>query len=370
MMRLMLTLLVALMLLGQPALAARADFAPSRAVTYPPVRPDTRLEFPRDHGSHPDYRTEWWYLTGWLEEPGGGPLGFQVTFFRSRPPRESANPSAFNPRQLIFAHAALADPALGRLRHAERSARAGLGLAGAEAGNTRVWIDDWHLSLGADGRYRAHVAAKGWGLDLELAPTQSLLLQGQGGYSRKGPGAQEASHYYSRPQLRVSGTLRRDGRAVGVRGSAWLDHEWSTTILNPAAAGWDWTGVNLNDGGALMAFRIRDKTGGSLWAGGTRRDAAGGVRVFSPAEVSWRPLRQWRSPRTGVVYPVAWRLAVPGLAVELRPLLDDQELDGRGSTGTLYWEGAVRALAPGGAAGAEIGRGYLELTGYGGELDL
>jgi predicted secreted hydrolase len=287
------------------AAAAALPLVRANAVEYAVVTPRP-LVFPRDHGAHPDYRTEWWYLTGWLEDPQGGPLGFQVTFFRSRPPRESANPSAFSPRQLIFAHAALADPALGRLRHAERSARAGLGLAGAEAGNTRVWIDDWRLSLDADGRYRTRVAAEGWGLELELAPTQPLLLQGQEGYSRKGPGAQEASHYYSRPQLRVSGTLRRDGRAVRVGGSAWLDHEWSTTILNPAAAGWDWVGINLNDGGALMAFRIRDnKTGGSLWAGGTRRDAAGGVRVFSPAEVSWRPLRQWRSPRTGVVYPVA-----------------------------------------------------------------
>lgn len=366
-MRARLALCVGLILLGQAV--ARTDFTPGRAVSYPPVRPDTRLEYPRDHGSHPDFRTEWWYLTGWLEDPQGRPLGFQVTFFRSRPPRESANPSAFNPRQLLFAHAALADPAVRRLRHAERSARAGLGLAGAERGNTRVWIDDWHLTL-ADGRYRTRVAAGDWGLDLEALPTQPLLLQGRGGYSRKGPGAAEASHYYSRPQLRVSGTLRRDGRMVRVSGSAWLDHEWSSTILNPAAAGWEWTGLNLHDGGALMAFRIRDRSGGALWAGGTWRDASGGVRVFSPAEVSWRPLRQWRSPRTGVVYPVAWRLAVPGLAVELRPLLDDQELDGRGSTGTLYWEGAVRAHASEGAAGAEIGRGYLELTGYGGELDL
>ena len=351
-------LLVALLL----AFAAAAQGTP---VSYPEVRPGP-LAFPQDHGAHPDYRIEWWYVTGWLDTRSG-PVGFQVTFFRIRPPRASDNPSAFNPRQLVFAHAALADAGAGRLRRAERSARAGLGLAGVESGRTRAWIGDWLLEQ-ANGRYRARVEAGDWGLQLAFIPTQPPLLHGSAGFSRKGPNPREASHYYSQPQLRVEGLLRRDGRSEAVSGRAWLDHEWSSRYLSPQAVGWDWTGLNLADGGALMAFRIRDRSGATLWAGGTHREADGHVRAFAPHEIAWQPLRQWRSPRTGVEYPVAWRLALPGLTLRLAPLMDDQEMDARASTRTLYWEGAVRALDA--RSGRELGRGYLELTGYGGDMDL
>jgi len=324
-------------------------------VKYPVVDPRHRLSFPGDHGAHPDFRTEWWYVTGWLSGARGEPLGFQITFFRSRPPFDSANPSTFAPRQVLLAHAALADPKLGRLRHDQRAARQALGLAGTSKDATSVWVDDWKLELNG-GAYEARIAARDFAFELHFAAKGPPLLQGENGFSRKGSRPEEASHYYSRPQLAVTG--RVNGETVG--GTAWLDHEWSSSYMAPEAAGWDWVGMNFADGGALMAFRIRDRRHGTHFAGGTFSSADGKSRTFAPEEITFEPLRRWRSPRTGVEYPVAMRVSAGGMRWDLAPLMDDQELDARESTGTIYWEGAVRALA----AGAEAGRGYLELTGY------
>jgi predicted secreted hydrolase len=329
---------------GQPAKEGGTQPAATEA-QYPHVRRGTRLRFPRDHGAHPEYRTEWWYATGWLAR-GGQPLGFQVTFFRARPKWESANPSQFTPRQVLLAHAALADPRHGRLRHDERAARDALGLAGAATRSTEAWIDDWRLALDKD-TYQARIAARDFTLELALKAPRAPLLQGEAGFSRKGPRPEEASFYYSRPQLAVSGKV--DGEAV--TGSAWLDHEWSSQYLAPEAAGWDWVGLNLDGGKSLMAFRMRDRQGGVYYA---------------PPGVAFEPRRAWRSPRTGVEYPVAMRVEANGQAYDLEPLMDDQELDARRSTGTIYWEGAVRALR----AGKEVGRGYLELTGYWRPMEL
>jgi len=312
--------------LGLLPFAARGE-----KVEYPTVRPNYKFQFPRDHGAHPEYRVEWWYVTGWLD----GPLGFQVTFFRARPEEESANPSRFNPRQILFAHAALSDPKRGRLLHDQRAARAGFSLAHAETDRTGVWIDDWRLELEGY-RYEARIAARDFDLNLSLVANR-LVLQGDNGFSRKGHRPTEASYYYSRPHLSVNGKL--NGRDV--EGSAWLDHEWSSAYLAPEAAGWDWCGINLFDGTSMMAFRMRDKKGG--------------VHYASP-NTEFRTLRTWKSPRTGVEYPVS--MEVNGLRLE--PLMDDQELDSRASTGTIYWEGAVRAFS----GKSEVGRGYLELTGY------
>ncbi len=326
---------------------------------YAPVLPGKRLAFPADRGSHPAHRIEWWYVTGQLES-SRGPLGFQVTFFRLRNREAEANPSRFAPTQLLFAHAALAEPGHGRLRHDQRIARALEGLAGAREGETDVFIDDWSFRREGD-RYRARIPGEGFTLDLDLRPTQPVLLQGEGGFSRKGPNPAQASYYYSEPHLAVTGTVTAGGERLAVRGEAWPDHEWSSEILAGDAVGWDWAGIHLEGGGSLMAFRLRDKAGATVWAGGTKREADGRTRAFRETEVAWTPLRTWKSPRTGVAYPVAMRFTAGGEAWTLEPLLDDQELDSRASTGTLYWEGAVRAAGPGGAKGA----GYLELTGYG-----
>ena len=302
-------------------------------VSYPVVRPGYRLVFPRDEGAHADFRTEWWYVTGWL----GDAMGFQVTFFRARPEEEdAANPSAFNPRQVLFAHAALSDPSRGRLVHDERASRAGLGLAGAGTGRTQVWVDDWSLAQEGE-RFRARIVARDFDLDLTFTARSAPVLQGERGFSRKGHRPEEASYYYSRPQLAVAGKVN----GTDARGTAWLDHEWSSAYLAPEAAGWDWAGINFFDGRSLMAFRMRERNGAEHYV--------------SPGS-SFKTLRTWPSPRTGVRYPVS--MEVNGLRLE--PLMDDQELDSRASTGTIYWEGAVRAFAQ----EREVGRGYLELTGY------
>jgi predicted secreted hydrolase len=335
------------------------SMAQGDAQQYAQVRPGVELQFPRDQGSHPQFRTEWWYLTGWVKKADGAELGIQITFFRNRPRLAETNQSKFAPRQLLFAHAALADAKNGKLLHDQRAARAGFGLAEAKEGGTDVWIDDWSLKQTAGG-YSANIAARDFGYALEFKPTQPVLLQGGRGLSRKGPQSGQASYYYSRPQLAVSGTISVRGEQFAVSGSAWLDHEWSSEYLAKEAVGWDWVGLNLAGGGALMAFRIRDKEGRTYWAGGALRAADGRARVLKPEEVSFESLRRWRSPRTGAEYPVAMRLRAGGLDLELEPLMDDQELDSRASTGTIYWEGAVRARA----AGKPQGYGYLELTGY------
>jgi len=332
----------------------------AKEVDFPAVLPERAFAFPEDHGTHPDYRIEWWYVTGWLRAQGASQdLGFQITFFRARNPVATDNPSRFTPRQILFAHAALADAQHGRLQHDQRAAREGLTLAGAQTGGTRVWIDDWRLAQTLQG-YASTIAAREFGLQLAFTAARPPLLQGDAGFSRKGPRAHEASYYYSRPQLTVDGTLERGGRPVSVHGTAWLDHEWSSAYLPPEAAGWDWIGINLDDGGALMAFVMRSKSGGVHYAGGTRARADGSRQTFTPKAVRFEPLRLWRSPRTGVEYPVSMRVSTGGEEWTLEPLMDDQELDSRASTGTIYWEGAVRVRA----GGREVGRGYLELTGY------
>ncbi len=309
-------------------------------LVYPVVAPGYRFEFPRDHGAHANYRQEWWYVTGWLKTERGKDLGFQVTFFRARPDIETANPSSFTPRQLILAHAALSDPRHGRLRHDERAARTALAMAGSTEGTTKVWVDDWSLELSNE-HYKTKIQARDFSLELQFEAKSKILLQGEQGFSRKGNGPEEASYYYSRPQLRVSGTAN----GSKVTGTAWLDHEWSSQYMAAQASGWDWCGINMDDGSSLMAFRMRDKEGKA---------------IFAPPGVSFEVLRKWKSPRTGTEYPVEVLVKTKEAEMHLQPLMDDQELDARASTGTIYWEGAVRALR----AGKPIGRGYLELTGY------
>lgn len=344
-------------------LLAWAFLAPPAAAAAPAfsaVVPGKALSFPRDFGAHPDFRTEWWYATGWLTGPDGKPFGFQVTFFRSATEHDRANPSRFAPHQLIIAHAALADAREGRLLHAQKSARAGFGLAYAREGDTDVKLDDWRFARQRDGSYRALVPADAFQLDLALEPTQPPLLQGEQGFSRKGPLPQQASYYYSRPHLKVKGTVSRQGKPVAVTGEAWLDHEWSSTVLDPRAAGWDWIGINLGDGSALMAFRIRAREGGTLWAHAALRRPDGTVEHFAPDAVRFTARRTWRSPRTDAEYPVAVTITAGPYHWDIEPLMDDQELDSRASTGAVYWEGAVTVLQEGKA----VGRGYLEMTGY------
>lgn len=350
--------------------AAGSLAAPGRSSAAPPlpfarVVPGYTLRFPRDCGAHPQFALEWWYVTGWLGALGPTPLGFQVTFFRTRPALQEDNPSAFAPRELLIAHCALSDPQRGSLWQDQRIRRAGFGLAQADIGDTRVWIDDWRLERHGAG-YRTLLPALNFALELELLPTQPPLLEGVAGFSQKAASLESASYYYSEPQLQVQGRIARGARGERVTGEAWLDHEWSSAYLAPQAQGWDWIGLNLDDGGAVMAFRIRDHEGASLWAGGTLRSATGAVQTLAPQQVQFTPRRLWRSARTGTLYPIAWQVRAGERVLELEPLLEDQENDTRLSSGAVYWEGAVRARE----GAREVGRGYLELTGYGEPLVL
>jgi predicted secreted hydrolase len=340
------------------------------AVIYEEVRKDRRLVFPRDYGAHPGFRTEWWYVTGWLERPAAPACGFQITFFRSRTGHADANPSRFAPKQLLFAHAALALPEKGKLIHEERSARTGPGGVRYAETDTALAIADWSLVRDTQsGVYQARIIGRELDFNIRFVPVGAPVPQGQDGYSQKGPRPEQSSHYYSEPQLEVSGRIAA-GRGAAQRawaagGRAWLDHEWSSTLLDERAAGWDWIGINLDDGGSLMAFRIRTSEGATLWAHAARR-GAGGRLLKETADIRWTAKRVWNSPRSQARYPVAAEVVVGSEAWLLEPLMDDQEIDARMSTGGFYWEGAVLASI----GGARVGRGYLELTGYAGKLKL
>ena len=336
-----------------------AAIAGQKAI-YPDVTPGKKIEFPRDEGSHPEFRTEWWYITGWITGADKRERGFQITFFRARPDNvDSNNTSPFSPQQILFAHVALSDPAQGKLLHAQRSARAGFGLSEAKPNLTHVWIQDWSLQQKSN-RYIAKISASQFTFDFQFDAAKPPMLNGVQGYSRKSPNPRAASYYYSIPQLKVSGSLTHRGNKQPITGTAWLDHEWSSEYMDAGAAGWDWTGLNLDDGGALMAFRMRDHSGKTLWAGGTFRDSNGTISNFKPEEISFEPLKHWRSPQTNANYPVSCRVRAGNREFALTPLLDDQELDSGDATRAVYWEGAVRVSQNGKVSG----RGYLELTGY------
>jgi predicted secreted hydrolase len=349
---------------GPQAQGAGPGSAPSSIPHFAAVTPlpsGKKLQLPHDFGAHPDFKTEWWYATGWLKTDDGKALGYQVTFFRSATQHSRANPSAFAPTQIIIGHAAISDVAEGKLLHEQKSARAGFGLAYAKVGNTDLKLDDWRMQRAADGSYAITLATRQFSLALRLTPTQPVLLQGEGGYSRKGAQKHEASYYYSEPQLQTSGTLTRSGGAPQiVTGTTWLDHEWSSQALAQDAAGWDWIGANLLDGSALMAFQIRSKSGAKIWAHATLRDASGKMMQYAPQDVDFTAQRHWSSPRTGVRYPIATSVRTGKTIWQVTPLQDDQELDARSSTGAMYWEGAVRIEKD----GVPAGNAYLEMTGY------
>lgn len=356
------------------ALALPVVALPAAAATTTPdddpVRRGRPLVFPRDHGAHLGARTEWWYATGWAGDESAPRFGWQLTFFRSRSFLAEGLASRFAARQLLFAHAAVSDLAAGRHLHDQRIARWN---GDPQAAGDRAALHDADLRLGRwtlrrDGdRWLSRLPAAGFTLDLALARTQPLLLQGDAGFSRKGPDERQASHYYSEPQLAAEVALTRDGATQRLAGRGWLDHEWSDEILHPDAVGWDWCGINLFDGSALTAFVLRRRDGSALWAGGSFRPAGGAARSFAPGEVRFAPGRRWRSPATGAEYPVQWTLDTPAGRHTVDALLDAQEMASQGGSGTIYWEGLSELLD---AGGRRVGLGYLEMTGYAGRLRL
>ena len=325
------------------------------------------LQFPRDHGSHPDYRIEWWYYTGNLSSDDGRRFGYQVTFFRIGVDPAPENPSRWAVRDLFMAHLALTDIGAGRHLMAERLNRGGVGWAGARAGTLDVWNGDWRAELdGTTHRLRAVDGA--FGVDLRLEPGKGPTVHGEDGLSRKGAQAGNASYYYSMTRMPTTGHLVVDGERVAVTGASWMDHEFGTTFLEASQVGWDWFSLQFDDGSELMVFQLRGADGEpDPHSAGTWVDAAGGATPLGAGEFTLVPGRRWSSPSSDAVYPVRWRIELPGRAVRLdiSAAVDAQELDTEASTGVTYWEGAVTVRGQVGER-AVSGRGYLEMTGYAG----
>ncbi len=324
--------------------------------------------FPADHGSHREYRTEWWYFTGNLMTQGGRHFGFELTFFRyalAAPQVRSADASAWRAEQVWMAHFAITDTATDRFIARERLTREALGLAGAEAEPLRIWVEDWSAvgeSVDGDLSLRLEASDDGTALTLNLSSTVPPVAQGDRGLDAKGAGFGNASYYYSIPRLIAEGSVTVGGEAFAVTGLAWLDREWSTSSLEAGTEGWDWFALHLSDGGNLMFYRLRQAGGGTTpFSGGTLVSAEGVRTRLDAADVALSPLDYWTSGATGVRYPTAWRLeaAKAGIALDIRPYLENQELD----LSVRYWEGAVYGRGSG-PTGNLTAQGYLELAGY------
>lgn len=325
------------------------------------------MNFPADFGAHPRQGIEWWYLTGLLGDSAGAPprFGYQLTFFRLPGPAPADHPSALAARQLLLGHVALSDLGAQQQRHAQRLLRALPGAAYSQVGDCDVKLRDWALKRNGDG-YHAAFGGPGFALELQLSTAEAPLLQGEGGLSRKGADPEQFSHYYSRPQLDTRATLVLDGRRLPLAGRAWLDHEWSDSVLGESQ-GWDWLGINLDDGRALTLFQLRRKDGTRDWAGGSLRTPGQADRSFGPGEVDMSPTRHWTSPATGARWPVEWKLKSPAGDMLLAAAFDAQEIDARRTSGLVYWEGAARLFD---TQKRPLGAGYLELTGYAGRPPL
>ena len=336
------------------------------------------LEFPEAHGSHPGFRTEWWYYTGNLRSQAGDHYGFQLTFFRrqlSPPGTEKTWPqprSAWRSQQLFLAHAALSDIGGKRFRHAEQMSREMPGLAGAyqDNGMTSVYVKDWSSRMEGP-QHTLEVKADDFAFRLRLVSSSMPVLQGNAGYSRKGAATESASCYYSLTRLEADGEVSLGGRSFSVQGKAWMDHEFSSAPLEPTIEGWDWFSLQLSNNTEFMIYLLRKKDGGISEAScGTFVDASGKALHLAHDAIKVEVLDHWQSPRSGAAYPSEWQLSIHSLQLDLRirPQLIDQELQTPGTTGITYWEGSVSA--GGTVAGkAVLGEGYVELTGYAGSMD-
>jgi predicted secreted hydrolase len=324
--------------------------------------------FPRDHGAHPQYRTEWWYFTGNLVDEAGSRYGYQLTFFRrgirSRIPKQA---SPWEIRDLYLEHFAITDVSKNRFRSTEQISRAGPGLAGARTGGMDVWLLSGSAKMKGSLIF-LEARSSGMELRLDLTPRKPVVLHGQNGFSRKGPGKGQASYYASFTDLETRGFLKTPSTSsrIAVRGQSWFDHEFGSNQLSESQEGWDWFGLHLSDRRDLMIYLLRLKDGSIEPASsGTLVEQDGAARHLILAEISVSVLDRWKSPRSGGEYPSRWRIRIPseGIDLTVEPMIPDQELNTLNSTGITYWEGAV--AGKGTSAGKAVScEGYVELTGY------
>lgn len=345
--------------------------------TWRAATPDYRWSFPRDHWAHPEYKTEWWYFTGHLVDDAAPErqFGYQFTFFRvGVVPDTLTIESDWASRHLVMGHAALTDITTGHHVFSELVYRATplLGEFGEPGDSLVAWS---RAPVGTDGRWLLRWDGEGFtfsarddarkiAMDLRTRPDKPLIFQGPNGYSRKGDGPTAASLYYSFTRLTTTGTIEFDGRVTRVRGLSWMDKEFGSNQLDPDQAGWDWFSLQFEDERELMVYRLRDPSGATDYGLGTLIGVDGSTRFLGLHDWELELLAEWRSPATSAAYPAAWKLTVPGadIAVVITPEVANQENVSRLIPDLFYWEGAVTVRTE---AGRSIGRGYVELTGYG-----
>ncbi|MCU0226384.1 MAG: hypothetical protein MUF01_01985 [Bryobacterales bacterium] len=346
---------------------ARAASSPWRLAL-----PGYRYQFPRDHMAHPDFQTEWWYFTGNLRDQRDSDFGYELTFFRQARQVAPDARAAWQTGQLYLAHFALTDVAGGGFEHRERLNRPGPGLAGADASTGRVWNGNWQAQLTGDHDWRLQAVDAGFAIELDLRSAKQPVLHGENGIHQKASEAGRASHYISLTRLETAGTLTVRGRRMAVRGLSWMDHEFFTSQLGGNQVGWDWFSIQLDDGAELMIYRLRRRDGSiEPLSGGSYVHPDGRWERLRLEDFTLRTRGVWTSPRTGGVYPTAWDIGVPRLHLRLtaQPLLDHQELVSERRLGPSYWEGLMQYQ--GTRQGKSLsGKGYLELTGYAGDVDL
>jgi predicted secreted hydrolase len=331
------------------------------------------LVFPKDHGSHSGYRTEWWYYTGNLEAETGDRYGFQLTFFRSQinapgdEKRRQNSPSVWRTRQIYLGHAAITDILKKRHLQSELMARGTLGMAGVsqESMDTTIFIKNWSAKIAAD-RHLLKTVTDDFSYELTLKPAKPPVLHGDEGYSRKGSTPERASCYYSFPRLKTEGALTFGAKTIAVQGLSWMDHEFSTAPLEPGIIGWDWFSLQLSDETEIMLFLLRNDEGRfSQVSSGTFIDVSGKPRHLTKGDFRVDVLNSWKSPRSQAVYPAHWRLTVFPLAIQLtaKANISDQEMQTQATTGVTYWEGSISINGSVGKRPVK-GSGYVELTGY------
>jgi len=328
--------------------------------------------FPKDHGSHPDFRTEWWYFTGNLTADSGGRFGYQLTFFRQGILLRAKDPShPWSVRDLYLAHFTLTDVSAGQFWYAERLSRKGPGLARADEQGMDVSLLKWMAKMEGR-RIRLKARHEDMELFLELSPRKPIVFHGQNGLSKKGPNEGQASYYFSYTDLETKGLIKtpQSGSPIQVKGTSWFDHEFGSNQLSPNQVGWDWFSLHISDGRDLMIYFLRRKDGSvEPSSSGTLAARTGEAKHLKLSDINIEVLAHWKSPKSGGEYPSRWSIQVPSarLKIDIASLVPSQELITEGSTGVVYWEGAV--AGEGTSAGKAVAcEGYVELTGYAGSL--
>ncbi len=373
--------LLAAFALSVNALDANAGAQSIRNSPYQLALPGYKFAFPRDHGAHPQYSTEWWYYTGHLRAKNGRRFGYQLTWFRQALlPKLVNRRSNWATRDVVFAHFALTDENNRQFYFTDRISRGAAGVAGTSVVSTRgasstrnahIWINDWDLrftnnlqTLSARGNSNAKATENApFSLELRQTPLKPLVVHGAKGVSQKAAGLGRASHYYSFTRLKTVGQLKLNGETLKVEGQSWFDHEFGSNQLAKNQIGWDWFALQLNDGRELMLYRMRLRGGGSdPFSSGTLIEKNGRSTSLGLRDFSFQPLATWQSARTNATYPSKWRVQIPRAKLDLtiEPTVQNQELITARSTGIAYWEGSVRVLD----GGKNVGQGYVELTGY------